>query len=314
MEKRQQSPALTYSDVKGVCDRLHASGEKISGNRVIAELGRGSKGTALGFVRQWREELEASQAHLMESMGFSDAFADSFMKEMGRFQTAIESRFEETLRAAKSSEAEALSALADAESKIERLQFEVQKKEQLAQEHSEQHAAAKSSWTTTEQTLRDQLEEKSRVIAEHRTQIDRLTTDLAKAEMRLEDSSKLVEEAQSNREQLRSELKDIREKLTQAETQNATISAQNEALRESLKAEKESHQTTQDRVNHLQERLMQSEKGLGRLETISEALDTEKAAHAATSKPKSKLESDLNSERKAHISTKKKLSQLEVKD
>ncbi|MDP2513990.1 hypothetical protein Q8W17_02500 [Photobacterium damselae subsp. piscicida] len=53
---------------------------------------------------------------------------------------------------------------------------------------------------------------------------------------------------------------------------------------------------------------------VGRLETISEALDTEKAAHAATSKAKSKLESDLNSERKAHISTKKKLSQLEVKD
>ncbi|MDP2558524.1 hypothetical protein Q8W15_17030 [Photobacterium damselae subsp. piscicida] len=101
------------------------------------------------------------------------------------------------------------------------------------------------------------------MIVEHRTQIDRLIRDLAKAEMRLEDSSKLVEEAQSNREQLRSELKDIREKLTQAETQNATISAQNEALRESLKAEKESHQTTQDRVNHLQERLMQSEKGLG---------------------------------------------------
>lgn len=311
MEKRQQSPALTYSDVKGVCDRLHAAGEKVSGNRVIAELGRGSKGTALGFVRQWREELEASQAHLMDSMGFSDSFADSFMKEMGRFQTAIESRFEDTLTASKTSETEALTALAEAEKKIEMLQADVDKRDQAIAELNEQSTASKSSWGSTEKELREQLEERDRLLHESREQIDRLTTDLAKAEMRLEDSGKLVSEANTNREQLRSDLTEVRSKLTQAETQNATMTAQNDAMRESLEVERTSHKETKERVDALNERLSQAEQRNTKMEVEAQAAAQLKERLATTETKLESATSSLDAEKKAHGETRGQITQLQ---
>ncbi|EHY9845485.1 DNA-binding protein [Vibrio splendidus] len=311
MEKRQQSPALTYSDVKGVCDRLHASGEKVSGNRVIAELGRGSKGTALGFVKQWREELEASQAHLMESMGFSDSFADSFMKEMGRFQVAIESRFEDTLTASKTLETEALTALTEAEKKIEMLQADVDKRDQAIADLNEKSTASKSSWLSTEKELREQLDDRGRLLREGREQIDRLTTELAKAEMRLEDSGKLVSEANTNRDQLRLDLTEVRSKLTQAETQNATITAQNEAIRESLEVERSNHKETKERVDALNNRLSQAEQRNTKMEVEAQAAVQLKERLATT---EAKLESATNSldaEKKTHSETRGLINQLQ---
>jgi len=343
MDKKQGTP-LTFHDVKEVCDRLHSSNEKVSGNRIIAELGRGSKGTALNFIKQWREELDASLQHLRDTMGFSEAFSISFMQEIGRYKSEIALQFEQTLTAAKLLEAEALIALTESEQKLEIAHSELGKKDETIAAYKQDIATITSSNLASDEALRGQITDFEISINEHVGKADRLTTELAKAEIRLEDSSGFVTEAKLTLVSKQGEIDTLTGQLSTANERIATLTAQYIAANDALQLLQTQSKTS---IVSLENRLSQGEAQSMALADITRTerkdlqsevsklnsqfsslsashqaliithgesgkiLDLERNAHNITKLQSEKISESIVTERAAHDVTRDKLATLQ---
>ncbi|GIC77723.1 DNA-binding protein [Moritella sp. F3] len=322
MEKKQAVP-LTFNDVKEVCDRLHSMNEKVSGNRIIAELGRGSKGTALNFIKQWREELDASLQHLRDSMGFSEAFSISFMQEIGRYKSEIALQFEETLTAAKLLEAEALIALTEAEQKLEIAYSDLGKKDEAITAFKQEIATITSSSKTSDGALRSQIIDLEKSISEHVGKADRLTTELAKAEVRLGDNFTFVTEAKLTLEKKQGDIDTLSNELSKSNEIIATLTAQDKAANDALQLLQTQSKTS---ILSLENRLSQGEaqsialaditrserKDLqGEVSKLNTQFASESASHQALIISYGETGKLLDLERAAHDVTRGELSILQ---
>ena len=171
---------IQYKDVEVAIAALLADGNKVTNDTILAKLGRGSKSTIHKYFRTWQESQPLPKA---EERKLPDAIFKAIVKEIDE----VETRAVATLKAALAEVQHNADELASAGEQLEERFLELENQFSIVNQEKAKLSAV--------------LEEKDSHIkkleAEKLTlqiSIDRLTTDLAKAELKLEGYGELKAE------------------------------------------------------------------------------------------------------------------------
>jgi chromosome segregation ATPase len=231
--------------VFNVCDDLHAKGEKISIRLILSLIDEvASTSTIHKYHALWRDQLEANQDALYEKLGFSSQFTQIFMSEISRFSAEAERRYKESAVTATESRNEAIEALTKVEDKYlkqEALVDSLQQKldEQIVErgiKHKEHQAEIKglqSNFETLETEMRNQIKALEAKLIESQASGESLRTELAKAQLKLEQNKILVDEVKLKEEENYQEKENLRKQLSEQNINLATAKSSEAAAVES---------------------------------------------------------------------------------
>jgi chromosome segregation ATPase len=200
---------VNYDTIKIACETLLKDGQRVSASNVLGITG-GSKGTVVKYLRQWRESVEKQQNTLVEELGLSPDYISALNAEISRYTTKIENKYTTLLEQAKDAEIYAISALEEAEIKIEENKVT----------SNELNTALNRAQDTIE-ALQKTLTQKESIISELTDKRDQALMNAAKLEIKLESALKY----QGKADTLQSTLEKERNARHQAELTNAKLQA-----------------------------------------------------------------------------------------
>lgn len=207
--------------VSQICNDLYGKGEKISVRAVLSLLPDvSSTSTMHKYVKAWRDELQANQQSLMERLGFSEKFTQSFLEEFSRFNTEAEKRWREAAEQAREQAREAIEDLERIEEKYNKQQALLEQSRKAINQLEEQSRENSKTHQRIETELRDrivQLDKDKSNLAETN---EALRTEIAKSQLKLENNEKYVTEVKENQRKVTQELQVANQKITE---QAATI-------------------------------------------------------------------------------------------
>lgn len=171
---------IQYKDVEAAIAALLADGNKVTNDTILAKLGRGSKSTIHKYFRAWQEAQPRPKA---EERKLPESIFKAIVKEIDE----VEIRAVATLKAELSEVQHNADELASAGEQLEErvLDLEVQ-----LSAVSEEKAKLSVVLEEKNNSIKKLEDEKLTL----QTAIDRLTTSLAKAELKLEGYSELKTE------------------------------------------------------------------------------------------------------------------------
>jgi len=255
--------------VNDVCNGLYADGTKPTVRLVRSILADvKSTSTVHKYFANWKNELEANQQSLYDKLGFSSEFTQGFMKEITRFSVEAEQRYKEQALGAGEQRDVVLEDLSASEERLykqaavveqlenecKELQKELIKTGQASKaELAKQETANKVIVAELRQQLTDEKKENNTLLSSN----EKLRTEIAKSELRLEGNQQYVTEVKSRNSEL---IADNKELNTQFATSNKTLArleatiSGNEKLISSLEvssklAKDEASQSVSERKN-----------------------------------------------------------------
>lgn len=199
---------VQYKDVEAAIAALVADGTKVTNDTIYAKLGRGSKSTIHKHYRAWQEAQPRPKA---EERKLPDAIFKAIVKEIDEVETRAVAGLKAELAEIQHNADELATAGEQLEERIlyleGLLQTEIQERTKLSAVLTEKEAAIKK------------LEaEKDTLLAS----AERLTTDLAKAELKLEGYTELKAEYKTTTEKLQMALIEAAE-LRGQQAQKSTL-------------------------------------------------------------------------------------------
>ncbi|MFN4328547.1 MAG: DNA-binding protein [Limnobacter sp.] len=171
---------IQYKDVEAAIAALLADGQKVTNDTILAKLGRGSKSTIHKHFRAWQESQPQPKA---EERKLPESIFKAIVKEIDE----VETRAVATLKAELAEVQHNADELASAGEQLEERVLDLET--QLSTVNEEK---AKLSAVLEEKENGIKKLEADKLTLQ--TAIDRLTTDLAKAELKLEGFGELKAE------------------------------------------------------------------------------------------------------------------------
>lgn len=275
--------------VFSVCDELHAAGEKISIRLILSMVDEvSSSSTIHKYHAQWRDQLEANQDALYEKLGFSSQFTQIFMSEISRFSAEAERRYKESALAATDARNEAIAELTIVEDKFVKQQALVEslhnkldeailEKGALLKEHAAEMKKLQSNSETLASELRHQITELQDKLQESRLSNEQLRTDFAKAELKLEQNTVLVDEVKLREEELQQEREKLNQKVSELTASLATAISNSSAAHEAKRVKEEQNTELKTQLSILNQEvkaLRQKENDLIRVQSEHKASQT----------------------------------------
>lgn len=214
----------TRDRVFAICDDLFRRNQKLSVRLVHSMLPDiVSISTIHKPYKEWMDQLEARQHSMLDKLGFSDAFVQSFMREVTRFGVEAEERYKTMAIDAKEQRDTAIEDLERTEEKYFKQNALV---EQQAKEIRELKAGMVERQRAQEATVaevRQQLQEAQSINSELSTTNEGLRTELARMQVQLDNNNALVSEVKQNAQAIQGENLDLREKHAQLITDVARL-------------------------------------------------------------------------------------------
>ena len=292
--------------VSQICSDLYKKGEKISVRAVLSLIPDvSSTSTVHKYVKAWRDELQANQQTLIERLGFSEKFIQSFLEEFSRFNTEAEKRWRETAEQSKEQAREAIDDLERIEGKYHKQQALSAQNQKTIRQLEDEARENKKSQQIIETELRKriaQLEADKSTLAENN---ETLRTEVAKSQLKVENNENYVKEIKENQGQMARELQSANEQIA---TQAATIA------KLETNTERDVQQIEDFRANAIDyRRLMEeSEKRADKLEEANRQLEISVTAIKKESTVSlSTLQSKLEAASKEIADKDRRLAQLE---
>ncbi|MDI4653633.1 MULTISPECIES: DNA-binding protein [Pseudoalteromonas] len=255
--------------VSQICNDLYGKGEKISVRAVLSLLPDvSSTSTMHKYVKAWRDELQANQQSLMERLGFSEKFTQSFLEEFSRFNTEAEKRWREAAEQAREQAREAIEDLERIEKKYDKQQALLEQSKKTINQLEEQSRENNKTHQRIETELRDrivQLDKDKSNLAETN---EALRTEIAKSQLKLENNETYVTEVKENQRRVTQELQIANQKISE---QAATIAKLETNTERDAKQIEDLRNSTVDYRRLMEE----SEKRAGKLEDKIRELETQ---------------------------------------
>lgn len=183
---------VTYKDVEATIAVLKADGIKVTNDAILAKLGRGSKGTIHKHFRAWQETQPKPRA---EERKLPDSIFKAIVREIDEVETKAVAHLQAELAEIQHNADELASAGEELEGRVNELEDE------LSKEREE-----KTKLLTVLEMKDTNIEKLEAEKTTLQKTIDRLNTDLAKSELKLEDYSELKSEFKKLQEELRNAL------------------------------------------------------------------------------------------------------------
>lgn len=309
--------------VNSICNDLYSEGTKPTVRRVLAMLPDvSSTSTVHKYFANWKKEIEANQQSLYDRLGFSSEFTQSFMKEITRFGVEAEQRYKQQATDANDQRDQALYDLEQSEEKlfkqnavVEQLEKEVSElQKELAKVRTESKAELDKQHDLSRVNSEKERESHDAIAAELRGQITRLSdsnsaltesneklrTDVAKANLKLEGNEAYVGEIKEQNAGLTEGAKTLSAEIAklnkQLAGQEATLSG-NEKLIKNLQGQLERVEKANDLAERdnikLSEKLDVAGKDIESISTQLRAFEQTEKSNAATIAGNEKLIAQL---------------------
>ena len=258
--------------VSQICNDLYGKGEKISVRAVLSLIPDvSSTSTVHKYVKAWRDELQANQQSLMERLGFSEKFTQSFLEEFSRFNTEAEKRWRETAEQAREQAREAIEDLERIEEKYHKQQALLEQSQKEIKQLEEQSRENTNTHQRIEVELRNRIEQLDKDKSNLAETNEALRTEIAKSQLKLENNETYVTEVKENQRRVTQELQVANQKITE---QAATIAKLETNTERDAKQIEDLRNSTVDYRRLMEE----SEKRAGKFEDKIRELETELTA------------------------------------
>jgi len=295
----EETTGLTTSDrVKQICNDLYRKGTNPSVRLVLSMMPDiTSTSTVHKPYKEWRDELEANQQSLYDKLGFSEEFAQSFMREISRFSVEAEERFKSRTQEAREQRDTALEDLERTEDKFANQCALVEQQGKALSDKKVELAEQLKAHEAIVKELRDQLEEQLNANNELVATNEELRTGIAKAQVQLDHNNTLVEEVKTAagdkdkevtrlREEVVGGLRDENIELTKNVTRLTSILEGKEELIEELKG-------IEPRLNKLAEEKASADTKLAKMQQKLEDIQNELSNEKVQAKEAIQTEQDL---------------------
>jgi DNA repair exonuclease SbcCD ATPase subunit len=253
--------------VSQICNDLYGKAEKVSVRAVLSLIPDvSSTSTVHKYVKVWRDELQANQQSLMDRLGFSEKFTQSFLEEFSRFNTEAEKRWRETAEQAKEQAREAVEDLERIEDKYHKQQALLEQSQKAVKQLEDESRENEKSQRRIEAELRERiahLEGEKYALTENN---DSLRTEVAKLQIKVENSERYVSEVRANRQKMAIDIQEANEKIAK---HTATIVELKTNAKRDVKQIEELRSSTTDYRRLMEE----SEKRAGKLEESNKKLE-----------------------------------------
>ena len=250
---------ITKDKVASAYNQLIAEGEKPTGDKILAKIGSGSKGTVVKYLREVRNESHEKQAVLSEQLGVGSDFINALNKEIYRYIEFSKKRSEELLEQTKEAEMFAILALQTEEEKNTELVLLIEKlRGDITQfkENEKVHLATYKAKTEELQNALSEKEEDIKILSESR---DSALKEVAKFEIRIEDNDKLAQRHEQDFSKAQDKISTLTEELNSTRGEQIKLGeklsnckgkiTELEADKENLTKKVESLQESKDKVN-----------------------------------------------------------------
>lgn len=204
-ETREEKAERFYEVVSSICEAYVAQhdGQMPSMGYILSQTDEfKSKSTAHRHFLKWKEAHDARLQQLFDQTGFSDEFNQSMKREISRFASAAEKRYKQKAEDARSQTEEAVRDLEASEDKQYKQQALVDTLRQKITDLEKSQTELTSSSDSVASELRQQIAEQSERENDLIQRNERLQTELAKFELRMENNDKLVDEVKDTNKQL----------------------------------------------------------------------------------------------------------------
>ncbi|PSW76440.1 mfp1 (mar binding filament 1), partial [Photobacterium damselae] len=207
--------------------------------------------------KTWKDELEANQKSLLEKMGFSEEFTRVFMTEITRHATEAERRYRDMADDAKEQSQQAIDDLERAEDRLYKQTALLEQREKQIKNLEAELAQTENAQLAITQELRQQIESLTDQLNESTVSNERLRTELAKNEIKLESNALIVEESKNKNTELNEQVKSLNDKVI-AQAQELTRFESKQESQELLLSElRETKAALQMANSHLDNELRQ---------------------------------------------------------
>ncbi|PSB88737.1 mfp1 (mar binding filament 1) [Photobacterium damselae subsp. damselae] len=241
-----------------ICNDLYSKGQKVSVRIVLSMLPDvSSTSTVHKYYKTWKDELEANQKSLLEKMGFSEEFTRVFMAEITRHATEAERRYRDMADDAKEQSQQAIDDLERAEDRLYKQTALLEQREKQIKNLEAELAQTENAQLAITQELRQQIESLTDQLNESTVSKERLRTELAKNEIKLESNALIVEESKNKNTELNEQVKSLNDKVI-AQAQELTRFESKQESQELLLSElRETKAALQMANSHLDNELRQ---------------------------------------------------------
>ncbi|UJZ96589.1 DNA-binding protein (plasmid) [Photobacterium damselae subsp. damselae] len=241
-----------------ICNDLYSKGQKVSVRIVLSMLPDvSSTSTIHKYYKTWKDELEANQKSLFEKMGFSEEFTRVFMTEITRHATEAERRYRDMADDAKEQSQQAIDDLERVEEYLYKQTAILEQCKKQIKNLEAELAQTENAQLSTTQELRQQIESLTDQLNEATASNERLRTELAKNEVKLESNALIVEESKNKNTELNEQVKFLNDKVI-AQTQELTRFESKQESQELLLSElRENKAVLQMANSHLDNELHQ---------------------------------------------------------
>nr|WP_258380193.1 DNA-binding protein [Photobacterium damselae] len=241
-----------------ICNDLYSKGQKVSVRIVLSMLPDvSSTSTVHKYYKTWKDELEANQKSLLEKMGFSEEFTRVFMTEITRHATEAERRYRDMADDAKEQSQQAIDDLERAEDRLYKQTALLEQREKQIKNLEAELAQTENAQLAITQELRQQIESLTDQLNESTVSNERLRTELAKNEIKLESNALIVEESKNKNTELNEQVKSLNDKVI-AQAQELTRFESKQESQELLLSElRETKAALQMANSHLDNELRQ---------------------------------------------------------
>lgn len=227
--KAEQSKQQVFD----VCEELFSKGQKPSVRLVLSLCDEiKSTSTVHKYFALWQDQLKANQAALFDKLGFSDSFQHMFMNEISRFSAEAEARHKQSAEDAIEQRNAAIDDLNRIEDKylkqealVDSLQSDkrtlIKSSETTLLTHEAEIDKLESSNAARESELRQQILNLQEKLTSSNTNSENLRTELAKAKLKQESSTELVEQIKEQHEQIVSDKDELAAQLNLSNIKHA---------------------------------------------------------------------------------------------
>lgn len=165
--------------VNEICNDLYRKGEKVSVRAVLSRISDiSSTSTAHKYVKSWRDTFQSNQQSLIEQLGFSEQFTQSFLQELTRFNAEAKQHLHEAAEQAKEQTKESIEDLERIETELkDRISQLEADKLKLAQNNESLRTEVAHEIKENQRQMAKELHSTHEQIAKQSATIAKLTTN-----------------------------------------------------------------------------------------------------------------------------------------
>jgi chromosome segregation ATPase len=215
--------------VNSICNAFMAEhGQPPKIRYLISQVGEfTSSSTAHKYFATWRRQYDDNQQAMFDKLGLSEDFNNALMREVKRFTTQAENRYESRIHESKELTNSMIVELELIEDKCEKQSQRISEQFSIIEALKKELSESEKGKSVIEAELRSQIEVHKKAEREASNNADKIRTDLAKEQLRNESNVILVKEVKAQNKTILSDNKKLEKELASTSKQVAQLEAVN---------------------------------------------------------------------------------------